>query len=195
LIKTDRVIIVEGKYDKIKLSSVVDALIIETNGFGIFKDKEKLNLIKMLAQKRGIIILTDSDSAGFLIRNHLKSVIAPKYITHIYIPDIYGKERRKASYSKEGKLGVEGIDINILREAFEKAGVMSEETERTSNRREITRADFYDFGLCGTDQSAVKRKKLQRKLKLPEHLSQKALLEVLNCVMDYYELEKNMREI
>lgn len=195
MIKTDMVIIVEGKYDKIKLSSVVDALIIETNGFGIFKDKEKTALIKSLAEKRGIVVLTDSDSAGFLIRNHLKSVIDPKYITHAYIPDVYGKEKRKEHCSKEGKLGVEGIDIKTLKEVFRKAGVTAYETTQKNNRREITRSDFYDFGLSGRDNSAKKRKKLQARLKLPEHLSQNELLKVLNCVTDYYEFEETMKSI
>ncbi len=170
-------IIVEGKYDKIKLSSVVDGLIITTDGFRIYKDKEKTDLIRAFAEKTGVIILTDSDGAGFQIRNHLKGCIKNGKIYNVYIPDIFGKEKRKEKPSKEGKLGVEGIDTEILLKAFEEAGIFSEET---GNSQWLTRADMLDDGLIGTEKSSELRKKLTKELNLPERLSTAALLEVLN---------------
>ena len=121
MIKVDQIVIVEGKYDKIKLSSIIDGIIIETEGFGIFKDKEKQKLIRKLAEKKGIVILTDSDSAGFVIRNFISSIVPNEFITNVYIPDIFGKAKRKESYSKEGKLGVEGVSAQIIAEAFAKS--------------------------------------------------------------------------
>ncbi len=170
-------IIVEGKYDKIKLESVVDGLIITTDGFRIYKDKEKMDLIRAFAEKSGVIILTDSDGAGFQIRNHLKSSIKNGKIYNVYIPDIFGKEKRKDKPSKEGKLGVEGVDTDILLKAFADSGIFTDEKE---HEQWLTRADLLDDGLIGGKDSSELRKKLAAELKLPEHLSTTALSEVLN---------------
>lgn len=180
MIKLKQAIIVEGKYDKIKLSSVVDALIIPTNGFSIFKDEETAALIRKLAQTVGIIILTDSDSAGFKIRTRVRNIAAKGEVINVYIPDIFGKERRKTAPSKEGKLGVEGIDIQTLKAAFERAGVFAQDCPQQNER--ITKADLADAGLVGGENSAQRRKELQRRLGLPERLSANLLIEVL-CSM------------
>ena len=186
-IKINQAVIVEGKYDKIKLSNIIDAFIIETNGFGIFKDKEKLSFIKRLAEERGIIILTDSDHAGFMIRNHLASAIPKERITNVYIPDIYGKEKRKASASKEGKIGVEGVPAEIILEAFRKAGVNCEIKE---NPNPITSYDLFELGLSGGTDSKEKRKKLQKALDLPEFLSTTSLLSYLNNTITNDEFKR-----
>ncbi len=177
MITVNMPIIVEGKYDKIKLESVIDGLIITTDGFRIYKDKEKMSLIRAFAEKTGVIILTDSDGAGFQIRNHLKGSIKNGKIHNVYIPDIFGKEKRKDKPSKEGKLGVEGIDTDILLKAFADCGIFSEEKEHTEW---LSRADMLEDGLIGGDNSAMLRKKLAAELGLPEHLSTSALSEVLN---------------
>lgn len=192
MIKVNMPIIVEGKYDKIKLQSVVDATIITTDGFRIYKDKEKLSLIRAYADKTGVIILTDSDGAGFQIRNHLKSVLGNGKIINVYIPDIFGKEKRKSEPSKEGKLGVEGIDIKTLEEAFIKAGVLS---ETKKNEPFITKADLLEDGLIGESNSSSMRKELCRKLKLPERLSTSALIESLNNLYTKAEYESALTEI
>ncbi len=189
MIKIDKVIIVEGRYDKIKLSSMIDGIIIETEGFGIFKDKDKQNLIRKLAETKGIAILTDSDSAGFVIRNFITSIVPKEYITNVYIPDIYGKEKRKDSPSKEGKLGVEGISAEILKEAFKKAGIGVSKSE-TNERKKITLNDFFDDGLTGDTQSKRKRTDLLKKLDLPERMSTKAMLDILNTFITYDEYKK-----
>ncbi len=188
MIQIREVIVVEGKYDKIKLSSLVDGLIIETNGFGIFKDQERLDLIRSLADKRGIIILTDSDSAGFLIRGKLSSCISPEKIKHAYIPDILGKERRKSSPSREGKLGVEGVETKILLEALQRAGATLE--EKRPRREAVSKSDLYELGLVGREESAVKRKRLLKELRLPEHLSANGLLRVINTMYSREEWKK-----
>ncbi len=180
MIKIKQAIIVEGRYDKIKLSSLVDAVIIPTNGFGLFKDEETAALIKRLAAQTGIIILTDSDSAGFKIRSRIRSIVKEGEIINVYIPDIFGKERRKTAPSKEGKLGVEGMSAEVLREAFERAGVFSQETPEKSEP--ITKADLMDLGLVGGADSAAKRAALQRRLALPERLSANLLIEILNVM-------------
>lgn len=185
-------IIVEGKYDKIKLESLIDGLIITTDGFRIYKDKEKLALIRAFAQKDGIIVLTDSDGAGFQIRNHLKSCIGGGKIINIYIPDIFGKEKRKEKPSKEGKLGVEGIDAEILRKAFIEAGVLS---RVQPSEPWLTKADMLDDGLTGSQSSGALRKKLTAELSLPERISANALLEVLNRLYDRDIYEKTMKKI
>lgn len=193
MIRVREAIIVEGKYDKIRLSSVVDGLILETNGFRIFKDKEQMALIRKLAETRGILILTDSDGAGFVIRRYLSGSIPPGQIRHAYIPDIPGKERRKAKPSKEGKLGVEGVSTGVLLEALRRAGVScSEEPEiDASPKRRITKTDLYFAGLSGGRGSAEKRRAFLRGLSLPEHLAANSLVEVLNSMMSYEEfLEK-----
>ncbi len=185
MIKIKEVIVVEGRYDKSKLSSIVDALIIKTDGFGIFKDKEKLSLLKSLAKTRGLLILTDSDAAGFKIRNFLKSRIGDSNIKHAYIPDIFGKEKRKESYSKEGKLGVEGIPSDILTQALESAGI-SVSDERPEKDR-VTKYHLYRDGFCGGPQSATKRRELMKHMGLPTRLSTNAFIEVLSITVDYDE--------
>ncbi|MDE6579146.1 MAG: DUF4093 domain-containing protein [Ruminiclostridium sp.] len=194
MIKVKQAVIVEGKYDKIKLSSVIDGLIITTDGFSVFKNKEKINLIRKLAENQGIIILTDSDSAGFKIRNYIKGCTQKGKITNIYIPDFFGKEKRKTTPSKEGKLGVEGIPIDVLKDAFEKADINSENTEKP-NKEMITKAMLYDDGLVGKDRSEEKRKKLQKKLSLPEMLSVNSLIEVLNGLFSLEEYRSALKEI
>lgn len=188
MIKVDQIVIVEGKYDKIKLSSIIDGIIIETEGFGIFKDKEKQKLIRKLAEKKGVVIMTDSDSAGFVIRNFITSIVPNEYITNVYIPDIFGKEKRKESYSKEGKLGVEGVPAEIISEAFAKAGIGVAASE--ANNKEITLNDFYDDKLTGAPDSKERRKKLLRQLDLPERMSTKAMLEIFNLFLTYDEYKK-----
>ena len=194
MIKIDKPIIVEGKYDIIKLSRIVDGLIIKTDGFGIFKDKEKQMLLRRLAGEKGIIVLTDSDSAGFLIRRFLKSSIPEDRITHVYIPDIYGKEKRKTQAGKEGKLGVEGISEAVLLEAFRKAGVICDETD-TEERRLITNIDLYEAGLMGRDNSKEKRVKLMKALALPERLSTSSLLKILNTFVTFEEFTEKLKEL
>lgn len=194
MIKLDRPVIVEGKYDIIKLSGIIDSLIIKTDGFGIFKDKEKQKLIRRLAEEKGIIVLTDSDSAGFLIRNFINSAIPKEKITNVYIPDIFGKEKRKTEKSKEGKLGVEGISEKVLFEAFRKAGVFASESEKTE-RRLITNIDLYEYGLTGRENSSEKRKMLLKKLSLPERLSTSSLIKILNTFVTYEEFEATLKEI
>lgn len=192
MLKIKQAVIVEGKYDKIRLSNLVDAVIIPTNGFELYRDKETAELIKMLSKKTGIIILTDSDSAGFQIRSRLRNITRGGEVINVYIPDIMGKERRKRSPSAEGKLGVEGVDDEILLEAFRKAGVFAE--ERTVPKDPITKADLMERGLVGGENSADKRAKLQRSLGLPVRLSANMLLEILNVMYSreefFAELEK-----
>lgn len=193
MIKLDRPVIVEGKYDVIRLSNIIDALIIKTDGFGIFKDKEKQSLLRRLAGKKGIIVLTDSDSAGFLIRNFIAGIVPPEKITHVYIPDIFGKEKRKEAPSAEGKLGVEGICEELLLESFRKAGVTA--TASVEKRRLITNIDLYEAGLSGGKDSAKKRKELLKRLSLPERMSASSLIKILNSFVTYEEFEKNVREL
>lgn len=184
MIDIKEAVIVEGKYDKMRLKSVVNATIIETNGFRIFKDKKKINLIKQLADTRGIIILTDSDGAGFVIRNHLKGIISQDKIKNAYIPQIKGKEKRKSKPSKEGTLGVEGINEAVLIKALKNAGAVCQKRSIGN----ITNADLYNLGLTGKDNSKVLRTTLLKKLDLPEYITTKALLEVLNALMDLKKL-------
>ena len=183
-IKLTMPVVVEGRYDKIKLQSVIDGIIITTDGFGIYKNKAKQALIRKYAETTGIIILTDSDGAGFQIRNSLKSCIGNGRAVNVYIPDIFGKERRKDKPSKEGKLGVEGIDPDILREAFEKAGVTGSKAERTlwADKQRLV-----SDGLSGGDNSSQLRKELCMKLGLPERMTAKALLEALNALFSEEE--------
>lgn len=192
MIKINEAIIVEGKYDKIKLSSMVDAVIIITNGFGIFKDREKLELIRYYAEKTGIIILTDSDSAGLKIRNYIKGAVKTGSIRNIFIPDIFGKEKRKEKPSAEGKLGVEGISVKLLEEAFAKAGVISLNEERP---HDITNLTLYELGLSGGQSSRELRLRLQRSLGLPQLMSASALIEVLNTMMSADELAERTEKI
>ncbi len=192
MIKIDQAIIVEGKYDKIKLSSVVDGIIIVTNGFRIFKDKEKLELIRYYARTTGIIILTDSDSAGRKIRGYIKGAVHDGSIKNVYIPDIFGKEKRKDKPSAEGKLGVEGIDSNILIKAFEKAGITASESDSV---HDITNMTLFENGLSGGQNSKLLRERLQMKLGLPSLMSSASLIEVLNTMMNGEELAEEVRLI
>ncbi|MCR5074400.1 MAG: DUF4093 domain-containing protein [Ruminococcus sp.] len=185
MIKINEAIIVEGKYDKIKLCSVVDAVIIVTDGFGIFKDAEKLALIRYYAEKTGIVILTDSDSAGRKIRGYIKGAVKNGVVKNVYTPDIFGKEKRKTKPSAEGKLGVEGIDCDILLAAFKKAGITASERECEPD---ITKLTLFELGLSGGSNSSAMRKQLQKRLGLPSLLSAGALIEVLNTMMSAEEL-------
>ena len=179
-IKLSPAVIVEGRYDKSKVSEIVDAFIIETNGFGIFKDKKRLSFIKQLARERGIIILTDSDHAGFMIRNYISSGVPKENIINAYIPDIYGKEKRKAEPSKEGKLGVEGMSREVLLKALEAAGVAFKCSE---NPDPVTNYDLYELGLSGKPDASKKKKALLKALDLPEFLSTNSLLTYINSSM------------
>lgn len=185
MISIRQAVIVEGKYDKIRLSSLLDTLILTTDGFAIFRDKERMELIRRIAASRGIVILTDSDSAGFLIRSHLTGSIPKEQIRNAYIPDVYGKEKRKTTAGKEGKLGVEGMDSQTLLHALERAGVFCENAPH--RERTVTKADFFSDGLSGGESSRQKRVLLCRMLGLPERLSQNALLEVLSSLYSYEE--------
>lgn len=190
MIQVKEAIIVEGKYDKIKLSSIVDGLIVETDGFRIFKDKEKMAMLRRLAKSCGLVILTDSDSAGFLIRHYLVGSIPPEQIKNAYIPDIPGKEKRKPVPSKEGKLGVEGVPTEAIREALRRAGVGVGEEPAPALSPKITKADLFLIGLSGGSESSGKRRDLLQRLNLPEHLSANAMLDVLNSLMGRDEFLK-----
>lgn len=181
MVKIQEAIVVEGRYDKNTLSQIVDAPILETNGFGIFKDHEKMQLLRTIAERRGLIVFTDSDGAGFLIRNRLKSAIPGKYLKHAYIPDIYGKEKRKASPGKEGKLGVEGMKRDVILHALLSSGATVDDKPHNSGS-EITKQDFAELGLAGGKDSSAKRLALQRQLRLPEHMSANALLQAVNLL-------------
>lgn len=194
MIKINEAVVVEGRYDKIKLSNILDTVIIETDGFAVFKDKEKQKLIRFLAEKRGIIIMTDSDSAGFKIRNFINGITKSENIKNVFIPDVYGKEKRKVEASKEGKLGVEGMKAEVILEALKKAGVLcSENPEKTG--REITHTDFFEDGIAGGENSAEIRKKLAKELDLPERISSSSLLKVINSYMTYDEYKKTVAKI
>lgn len=180
MLKINEAVIVEGKYDKLKLSNFIDTLIIETNGFGIYKDKEKLKFIRRLASERGIVILTDSDHSGFQIRNYVAAGIPKNRIKHIYIPDIFGKEKRKAQPSKEGKLGVEGMSDELLLKLFDSVGISSQQIDITNP---ITNYDLFDLGFSGTPNAKQNKKKLLKILDLPEFLSTNSLLSYINSSM------------
>ena len=181
------VIVVEGRYDKNTLSQVVDAVIIETSGFGIFNDAEKRKLLQTMAEARGIIVLTDSDGAGFVIRNYIKGCVDPKLVKHAYIPDIYGKERLKSAPSREGKLGVEGMKPQVLLDALIRAGATFDDEENKKTAPRISKADMYARGLSGREGSAEKRARLIKQLGLPERLTADGLLDVLNATMSREE--------
>lgn len=193
MIKISKAVIVEGKYDKIKLSSLLDALIIDTEGFGIFNDKEKQRLIVRLAAARGLLVLTDSDAAGFKIRSFIGGCVPPGQICHAYIPDIFGKERRKAHTSKEGKLGVEGVPAQVLLNILERCGADPEPAG--AQRREITAADLYTDGLSGKESSRRARTAFLRKAGLPARLSTKSMCQVINSLMTYEEYRQTLEEI
>ena len=187
MIHIDEVIVVEGRYDKNTLSQLVDATIVETDGFGVFSNAEKLALLRRLADERGLVVLTDSDGAGFVIRNFLKGAIDPARVKHAYIPDVRGKEKRKARPGKEGKLGVEGMKPEVLLAALERAGVNALETQSVPAPR-LTKAELYSFGLSGRPDSAARRAALLQKLGLPERLAPNALLDVLNALYSREQL-------
>ena len=193
MIKIKQAVIVEGKYDKIKLSNIIDTPIIQTDGFGIFKDKELQLLIRTLAKKRGILVLTDSDSAGFKIRSFIGSTVDKNDIVNAYIPDIFGKESRKTEPSKEGKLGVEGVSEEVIMQALANAGVFCESTEEPE--RPITKTDLYELGFTGGVNSSAKRKALLKFYSFPERLSANSLIKVLNCVTTYERFLEDVKEI
>lgn len=180
-IKIKQAIVVEGKYDKIKLSEIIDGVIIVTNGFGIYSDKETIDLIRFYAKERGLVILTDSDSAGNQIRGHIKSIVPEGRVINVYVPEIRGKEKRKVKPSKEGMLGVEGIPSDVIRNAFVKAGLLENEISKKSL---VTKMDFYELGLSGKSNSTMLRKMLAEKLDLPIHLSSSALRDAVNTMFD-----------
>ena len=188
MVKIREAIVVEGRYDKNTLSQIVDAPILETSGFGIFKDKKQMALLRQVAEKRGLIVFTDSDGAGFVIRNHIKSAIPGKYLKHAYIPDILGKERRKAAPGKEGKLGVEGMTRDVILDALRKSGATIE-GEDAPLTQQITKQDLMELGLSGGADASAKRLALLKKLNLPEHMSANAMLQALNLLYSLEELK------
>lgn len=192
MIKLSQAVIVEGKYDKITLENIIDATIIVTNGFSIFKDTEKRELIRLLAQKRGIIVITDSDSAGAIIRSYLKQICPEGSITNVYVPQLLGKEKRKAKPSKEGFLGVEGLDKQILIDALERSGITGKLCQQKGNKK-ITKTDMYGLGLSGGKNSAQKRHSLAQYLNLPINMSSNSFLDCLNAIFDYDDFLKAVK--
>lgn len=189
------VIVVEGRYDKNTISQVVEATVVTLGGFAVFRDREKLAFLRRLAEKRGLILLTDSDGAGFLIRNYLKGALPGDRVKQAYIPDIQGKERRKRRGGKEGKLGVEGMSPAVLLEALRRCGATFEDGEAPEKRENaLTKADLFALGLSGGADSAERRRQLLKRLDLPEHLTANGLLEALNLLFSREELEKLLAE-
>lgn len=188
MIKIREAIVVEGRYDKNTLSQIVDAPIFQTNGFRIMKDKEQMALLRCVAQKRGLIVLTDSDGAGFVIRNHIKSAIPGELLKHAYIPEIPGKERRKTMAGKEGILGVEGMSPQIIVDCLKRAGATVEGENTLSDRESITKFDLFCMGLSGGADSRAKRLALLKRLHLPQYMSSNAMLEALNLLYTKDEL-------
>lgn len=195
MISLKEAVIVEGRYDKIKLSSIIDTPVMETNGFRIFNDRERQSLIRRVALQRGILILTDSDSAGFVIRNFLKGVVPPHCVKHAYIPQLKGKEKRKSEGSKEGFLGVEGVDNRAIIEAISKSGahILSQNSPKKPSG--ITKTDLYMLRLSGCENSACLRQKLLKKLDMPPYLTANALLTALNCLYSLEELKSVVSEL
>lgn len=195
MIKIREAIVVEGRYDKNILAQIVDAPIFETSGFGIMKDKAQLELLRRVACIRGLIVFTDSDGAGFVIRNFLKGAIPPEQLKHAYTPDIFGKERRKTAPSKEGKLGVEGMTPQIILDSLRNAGATFEGEESTHcTGGQITKQDMVELGLSGGKDSSIRRKQLLKKLELPEHMSANALLKLLNLLYSIEQLKAFLEE-
>ena len=189
-LRIQEAIVVEGRYDKSALAGVADTLILETAGFGVFKDGERLAFLRRLAAKRGLIVLTDSDGAGFVIRNYLKGAIPREQVKHAYIPDVYGKERRKRAPGREGKLGVEGMSPQVLRQALLRAGATVLDGDAPDRPQgDLTPADLFALGLSGTPDAAARRAELLKRLDLPEHMSAKALLAALNALYTPSELD------
>lgn len=194
MIRIREAIVVEGRYDKNTLSQIVDAPILETSGFGIFKNKEQMALLRAVAVQRGLIVFTDSDGAGFVIRNHIKSAIPGQYLKHAYIPDLYGKEKRKRIPGKEGKLGVEGMTREVILNALKTSGATIE-GEQQESVHGITKQNFVELGLSGGPQSSHKRVLLQRKLQLPEKMSANALLQALNLLYTMEDLSAILKDL
>ena len=194
MIRIKEAIIVEGRYDVNKLKQLVDTIVIETGGFSIFNNRDKLQLIRRIAAQRGILILTDSDGAGFVIRNYLKGAIPKEQVRHAYIPQIAGKERRKSKGSKEGTLGVEGVPDQVILNSLYRAGV-TVIGDSAPAHQPITKADFYEWGLSGGKDSAARRQELLKALHLPSHMTANALLEFINAVADYEQVKELIRRI
>ena len=192
LIKLSKAVIVEGKYDKIRLTNILDATIITTEGFSVFKDKEKCALIKTLAEKCGIVILTDSDYAGQMIRKHIEKIVPKEQLVSVYLPQLKGREKRKNAPSAEGLLGVEGTDDAIILEALSRAGVIGEKTDKPG--RKITKTDLYNIGVSGGEGSKEKRASLCDFLKLPSTLPANSLLDVLNSLYDYDSFTEEVKK-
>ena len=195
MVKVQEAILVEGRYDKNTLSQVVDAYILETSGFGIFHDKKQLAFLRKVAEKRGLIVFTDSDGAGFVIRNFLKGTIPKEHIKHAYIPDVYGKERRKTVPGKEGKLGVEGMTPQVILQCLQRAGATFCEEEKCTVLSGITKTDFCQLGLSGGKDSSILRRKLANRLQLPEHMSANAMLEAVNLLCTPEELSQIVKQL
>lgn len=189
MLKLKEAVIVEGKYDKARLLRIVDALIVETNGFRIFKDRKKLDVIRRLAKTTGIIVFTDNDAAGFMIRNYIKSSVQEGIIKHAYTPNVFGKERRKDKPSKEGKIGVEGMTDKSILESLSRANF---EINDKKQERKITKQDLYQHGFIGQNNSKLKREVLIKKLDLPEYVSTNELVNLLNCFWSYEEFSENV---
>ena len=194
MVKIKEAIVVEGRYDKNTLSQILDATILETSGFGIFKNKEQMALLRKVAQVRGLIVFTDADGAGFVIRNHIKSAIPGQYLKHAYTPDILGKERRKAAPGKEGKLGVEGMTREVILESLRRAGATFEGEHPEKSAQEITKADLMDLGLYGPG-SNERRTALVKKLEFPEKISTNGFLQAVNLLYSLEELAKLAEEL
>ena len=192
-IHLSQVVVVEGKYDRLRLKPFLDALIIQTDGFRIYKDPQKIRLIRETALQHGVVVLTDSDRAGFQLRGFIKNIAAGAEITHLYIPQVLGKEKRKAAPGKENLLGVEGFSEAALRELFEQAGLLSSSPPAVRGRR-ITKQDFFADGLSGGPDAAERRARLIQKLGLPHYLTANALLELLNARMDYEGYREMLEE-
>ena len=195
MISIKQAVIVEGRYDKIKLSSILDTVIIETGGFRVFKDKQRQNLIRQIAKKRGIIIMTDSDSAGFVIRNFLKGIVPQSEIKNCYIPQIHGKEKRKESFSKEGFLGVEGVDEDVILDALKKCGAEINGISSEKKACEIKKFDLFELGLTGCDNSANLRKMLLQEMNLPAYLTTNAFLTAINTLYTLPEIKEKLASL
>ena len=190
MVRIKQAIVVEGRYDKNTLEQIVDAPIFTTDGFGVMKDRELLALLRAVADKRGLIIFTDPDGAGFVIRNYLKGALPRDRVLHAYVPDVFGKERRKRQPGKEGKLGVEGMDPQTILQALRQAGATFEDASLVGTSAGMTKADFFELGLTGTPDSKQRRDALKNKLHLPAHLSTNGLLEAVNLLYTREELEE-----
>ena len=188
MIHLTRAVVVEGKYDKIKLKNFIDAEIFTTDGFAIFKNRQKTEMLRKIAEQRGLIVLTDSDSAGFVIRGHLTSVINPQYITNVFVPEIKGKEKRKAQGSAQGLLGVEGLSEQVIVEALKKAGIGIDGVESERHSEKITHTDLFTLGLSGGADSKQKRADLCNRLQLPSAMSTNQLLSALNSLYSKEQL-------